>query len=160
MASISSPQGSSIRMGEMAIQRGPGQLQTLLGSCLGVVLYDRRLRFGGLAHIVLPSSRGKREHPGKYVDTAIPALIHAMTDHIGEPVRLTAKLAGGARMFATTQTLQIGQENLQACETVLKMLGISILARHCGGEHGRRMTLNVATGEVSIEIVGQSPVII
>ena len=46
-----------------------------LGSCVGVVLYDRTARLGGLAHIVLPKAHGTVDHPGKYADTAIPALI-------------------------------------------------------------------------------------
>ncbi len=46
-----------------------------LGSCVGVILHDRVARLGGLAHIVLPDSRGSTDHPGKFADTAIPAMI-------------------------------------------------------------------------------------
>ena len=65
----------SVPMGRWAVAAAPSQIRTLLGSCVGVVLHDRAARIGGVAHIVLPDSRGAADHPGKYADTAIPALI-------------------------------------------------------------------------------------
>ena len=46
----------SIRMGEMAVAINDGVLRTLLGSCIGLALYDQNRRVGGLAHVVLPDS--------------------------------------------------------------------------------------------------------
>ena len=46
-----------------------GTLRTLLGSCVGLALYDRRLRVAGLAHIVMPRARGRQRADGKLVDT-------------------------------------------------------------------------------------------
>ena len=43
---------SSIRMGEMSVASDGELLRTLLGSCIGLALYDRRRQVGGLAHIV------------------------------------------------------------------------------------------------------------
>ena len=50
---------AQVRMGEIAVATSEGVLRTLLGSCIGLVLYDRRARAGGLAHIVLPDSQGR-----------------------------------------------------------------------------------------------------
>ena len=118
---------------------------------------QRRHKVGGLAHIVLPASKGKDDRPGKFVDTAIPALIEEMQQRAGGELKLTAKLAGGASMFTTTVAGKIGLQNIESCEQVLGELGIPILARHCGGEQGRRMSLDAADGKVVIEIVGQDP---
>ena len=152
-----SPQqvSSSLRMGEMDVACVDGKLRTLLGSCVGLALYDRRQRIGGLAHIVLPEARGKSQRPGKYVDTAIPLLVSQMRDVAESDLRLSAKIAGGASMFATSEAGNIGQQNVAACEDALKALRIPIVARHCGGEQGRRMTLEIANGNVVIEIVGE-----
>ena len=67
-----------VGMGELAVIQETGVLRTLLGSCVGLVLYDQRNRVGALAHIVLPSANGSNTHPGKYADTAIPELIRLM----------------------------------------------------------------------------------
>lgn len=148
----------SIRMGEMSVTGGGLQLQTLLGSCVGLALFDSRRKVGGLAHIVLPESHGRTGKPGKFVDTAIPQLIVQMNALAGMNVKPIAKLAGGASMFSTNASTQIGQQNIEACEILLRQLGIPILARHCGGDKGRRMLLDTSDGRVRIEVVGHDAV--
>ena len=71
---------AQIRMGEMQVDRDGNSLRMLLGSCVGLALYDRCQKIGGFAHIVLPHSRGKSEHLGKFADTAIPTLIRSMQE--------------------------------------------------------------------------------
>ena len=151
---------ASIRMGEMSVTCGDNQLRTLLGSCVGLALYDRRCAIGGLAHIVLPSARGKTDRPGKFVDTAIPALIDEMKKLARRELNLIAKLAGGASMFAVSEVGNIGSKNIASCEQVLGEFGIPIVARHCGGSQGRRMSFNTADGKVVIEIVGRDPIVL
>ncbi len=145
-------------MGEWSVASDGRQLRTLLGSCVGLALHDRRQKVGGLAHIVLPTSRGDTARPGKFVDTAVPTLIKQMEALVGEKLVLTARIAGGASMFATTATAGIGLQNVQSCEQVLAEMGIRVVAKHCGGEQGRRMTFDTADGAVLIEIVGQEPI--
>ena len=146
----------SLPMGEIAVARTSGLLRTLLGSCLGLALYDRRLKVAGLGHIVLPSALGRNEHPGKYADTAVPAMIRQMQELAGdERLKLCAKIAGGANMFTSADASNtIGVQNVQAVEGLLADLRIPIIGRHCGGEQGRRMMLDTATGIVTIDIVG------
>jgi chemotaxis protein CheD len=131
-------------------------LQTLVGSCVGVALHDRVLRVGGLAHVVLPDSRGSADHPGKFADTAIPRLIDDLRRlGCGSPRgRLSARLVGGARMFGTGDVVAIGQSNQEAVERVLAALGIPVVARDLGGETGRRMILDTRTGAVLIRVPG------
>jgi chemotaxis protein CheD len=148
----------SVRMGELKVARDGDQLRTLLGSCVGIALYDRRSRAGGLAHVVLPQAPGKSDRPGKYIDTAVPQLICELQSLVGTSLRLSAKIAGGARMFQFEGPKQIGEMNIRACEGILRKIGVPILAHHHGGTRGRKMTLDTATGNVVIEIVGQAPI--
>lgn len=148
----------SLRMGEMAVARDREVLRTLLGSCVGLALYDRRQKTGGLAHIVLPYAQGNTDRPGKYVDTAIPALIAAMQPLAKDELQLTAKIAGGASMFSTSIAAKIGDQNIEACQQLLKQLGIPIVAKNCGGSQGRKMALNTHDGTVQIEFVGQEAI--
>ena len=153
--SPSSTPTRSLPMGELAVARSQGTLRTLLGSCVGLALYDRRLKVAGLGHIVLPASLGRTEMPGKFADTAIPALIGRMQElAAGERLRLNARIAGGANMFVSDSESTIGSQNQQAVERLLDELQIGILGRHCGGAQGRRMSLDAATGVVLIDVVG------
>jgi len=144
----------TVRMSEIAVVANGETIRTLLGSCIGVALYDSDRRVGGLAHVVLPESRGQDGPPGKFADTAIPELIRLVGQSNGRVKNLTVKLAGGARMFATSADIAIGEQNLAAIERELATRNIPVLGRHCGGQQGRRMMFTPRTGRVQIEIVG------
>lgn len=149
-----------IGMGELDVLHGTGTLRTLLGSCIGLVLHDSNCRVGGVAHIVLPTSIGSGQPPGKYADTALPELIRLIEQSGGKSKHLAAKLVGGARMFSSTNMNSIGDQNLATVERLLQNAGIPVLARHCGGNQGRRLAYDVQTGAVTVEIVGEPPVVL
>ena len=150
---------TSLRMGELAVGNSDSVFKTLLGSCIGLALYDSRSQIGGLAHIVLPSSKGHADELlGKFADTAIPELIRGIEQLGGKLRSLRAKLAGGANMFHSSSEMAIGELNLKAIHQELLERSIPVAASHCGGTQGRRMTFRPATGAVVIEIVGKPPV--
>jgi chemotaxis protein CheD len=79
----------------------------------------------------------------------------------GEPLRTVAKLAGGANMFNSSGSLAtIGEQNIKAVERQLEEWKIPVLARHLGGDQGRRMLLDSATGLVTVEIAGLEPTVL
>ncbi len=98
----------SIRMGDWAVAKDNGVLRTFLGSCIGLALYDGTHRVAGLAHVVLPRSQGETDVPGKFVDTAVSVLLNEMTRLVGRPVVPTARIVGGANMFAIDVVRTIG----------------------------------------------------
>jgi chemotaxis protein CheD len=146
----------SVPIGKWAVALAPTTIRTLLGSCAGVVLYDRAAKLGGVAHIVLPDSRGSLEHPGKYANTAIPALIDDLERLAQRKVRsrITAKIFGGASMFQSTPSIEIGRMNQQAVEQVLSNLGVPVVGCDMGGDSGRRLTFHTLTGIVAVKIPG------
>lgn len=147
-----------IGIGELGVLKGKGVLKTLLGSCVGLVLYDPRMQVGGLAHIVLPKAERATDLLGKYADTALPELIRLIQRAGGRPDKLVAKLAGGANMFASNKGMLIGDLNVAAVLLSLAEAEIPVLGQHCGGGQGRRVTYDVATGNVVVEVVGQAAI--
>ena len=145
----------SVAMGEIGAARHAGTLRTFLGSCVGVALHERRLRLACLAHVVLPTAAGGGGTPGRYADTALPEMLRLLGKLAdGAPLSLRAKLVGGAHMFGFQSRIAVGEQNVQALERLLESAGIPIVGRDCGGRHGRRLSLDVATGEVTVETVG------
>lgn len=146
---------NAIGMGEIGVAKGTGLLRTFVGSCVGLAIYSQRERVAGLAHIVLPDSKGQGHPAGKYADTAIPETIRLLETLVGRRgLRLSAKLVGGAKMFAFQKGITIGDQNVAAVERILGDCGIPILARCCGGEKGRRVSLDVGTGAIRVETIG------
>jgi len=79
----------------------------------------------------------------------------------GEPLRLSAKIAGGANMFGNAgRAIPIGDQNIAAVEHLLDQRRIAVIGRSVGGMQGRRMTLDVATGVVTIDVVGAATMVI
>jgi chemotaxis protein CheD len=132
------------------------ELVTSVGSCIGICLYDCVHRCGGLAHIMLPhSSLGPQEPlPGKYADTAITALIKGIKELTKSEHRLSAKIAGGANMFASTTAngLDIGAKNIKAVQSILEEHHIRLIGEDVGGSHGRRINFSLASGVTIIRL--------
>ncbi|WP_192868180.1 chemotaxis protein CheD [Calderihabitans maritimus] len=151
-----------VGIAELKVARSPTLLVTIgLGSCIGVALWDRLAKVGGLAHIMLPDSKQFSQvvNKAKFADLAIPLLVKKLEDLGASKHRLEAKLAGGAQMFSfkdrRISVFNIGERNIQVARKVLQELGIKLVAEDVGGNYGRTMILNTANGEVYIRIVGR-----
>ncbi|MBB3109415.1 chemotaxis protein CheD [Paenibacillus phyllosphaerae] len=149
-----------VGMADLNIALGGHSLKTTgLGSCVGLTLFDEKSKVAGMAHVMLPSSDIARESSiniAKYADTAIPELIERMKQAGANTGRLLAKMAGGAQMFAfssQSDTMRIGPRNVESCKAVLSQLKIPILAEDTGGNYGRTIEFNSATGILVIRSV-------
>lgn len=147
-----------VGMADLNVGRNPDTLTTLgLGSCVGVVIYDRSCQIGGLAHIMLPSYKGyEGQNRAKFADSAIVDLLDMMGRLGARRSSLVAKLAGGAHMFggSTNNVLKVGERNVAACIQALNFLRIPIQANDTGGSHGRTIELYTDTGALKIKTVG------
>lgn len=147
-----SPKVKEVRvdMADMKVESKPVELLTSVGSCVAICLHDSIHRCGGLAHIMLPNSAiGSQEPlPFKFADTAVPALAKAIREISGKESRLSAKIAGGANMFANfnASSIDIGAKNVKAVKIALAEHKIRLAGEDVGGLHGRRITFNVASG--------------
>ena len=146
----------NVGIGQWKVVRSPRGLRAILGSCVGVVIYDAAQKIAGMAHVLLPASRGSTEHPGRYADTAVPAMIAELNRARGGTTRngLVAKLAGGAKMFDTQGVMAIGDANYNAVLGQLETLRIPILSDDVGGETGRNVTFDTATGRFFVKRPG------
>lgn len=147
-----------VGMADLQVSANGDILTTLgLGSCVGVCLYDRVTKIIGMAHIMLPSSSGYAgQTRAKFADSAIQDLVDLMVRSGANRAALTAKLAGGAHMFAksTSDVLKVGDRNVEACMQMLAQLRIPIQARDTGGSKGRTIELMPDTGMLKIRTIG------
>lgn len=127
-----------------------------LGSCIGLVIYDPERRLAGMAHVMLPDSTQAREsaQPGKFADTAVDALVLGLVERGARRAKLVAKMAGGAQMFGTIPSLNVGERNAQAVRGALQKKCIPVLACDVGGSSGRTIHFEVATGELWVRSRG------
>jgi len=149
----------SVRMGEIEVSKRTGEelVARGLGSCIGLALIDRLSGVAGMAHIVLPESGGSSKEPGKFADTAVPAMLAQMQKAGAVTRRLDAVLAGGARMFELGE-MDIGARNAAAVKDGLTRAGLKIRAAETGGNRGRTLRLTVGDFEVTVKEAGGEPV--
>lgn len=129
-----------------------------LGSCVAILLYDAEARVGGLAHVLLPSPALARHdgNPAKFPQSAVPRLLELMTEGGARRERITARLAGGASMFAALAppgTVQMGERNLTAARQALNNHGVPLVGEAVGGDFGRTVRLRVLDGQVEVSTV-------
>ncbi|MDR3294349.1 MAG: chemotaxis protein CheD [Clostridiales Family XIII bacterium] len=150
-----------VGISDYAKSRAPEIIVTYaLGSCVGICLYDNAKKMGGLSHIMLPESSlaAKTEtNRMKFADTAIVDLARDLAK-VGAG-RLTAKIAGGAQMFATPAMGamgDIGGRNVKAVKAALAALRIPIIAEDTGKNYGRTVFFDLATGIMKVQSIGKN----
>lgn len=148
-----------VKMSEIGVVKHNGdgphmQLKTTLGSCVGIILSDKKMRVHGLAHIMLPEKLNRDLTIGKYADTAIPALLTEMKKKGAVQKNVKSYLVGGACMFGFndgTGISSIGDRNVGAAREILEFLKIPVIFEETGGHVGRTITFNGETGKVSVK---------
>jgi chemotaxis protein CheD len=140
----------------MIVTEAPASLVAIaLGSCVAVALHDPVTKIGGLAHVLLPSpAMGKiAGQPGRYAQSAVPALIERMIARGARTPSTVARLVGGASMFVSLTppgTIQMGDRNVVAAREALHRHGIRLVAEAVGGDFGRTAEFDLGTGKITI----------
>ncbi|AIF66397.1 chemotaxis protein CheD [Terribacillus saccharophilus] len=145
----------------------PEHLRTAgLGSCVGVVVYDKQKKIAGMAHVMLPDSNMAKQtqmNRNKYADTALDDLIANLLRRGASKSRFKAKLAGGAQMFSfmsSDEKMRIGPRNIEAVEQKLREYRIPIESKDVGGSNGRTIEFNTNTCGLKIKTVSKEEAII
>jgi chemotaxis protein CheD len=151
-----------VGIAEWKVTSSPHIIITLgLGSCVGIILYDKTTKIGGMVHIMLPDSKQFKNvtNPAKFADTGINLLFREVLKMGAKRSNLFAKIAGGAQMFKghTSNLLNIGERNIQKTKEVLKDLRIPLIGEATGGNKGRTLILQTDTGKVIVRTVGSDP---
>jgi chemotaxis protein CheD len=148
-----------VRVADLNVGGNGDALVTVgLGSCVAIVLHDAGAKVGGMAHVLLPSPGLSRRHenPGKCPQTAVPVLLERMAQRGASPRRITARIAGGASMFAALSplaTVHMGERNVVASRETLRQLGLPLVGEDVGADYGRTVRFRVADGRMEISSV-------
>jgi len=140
-----------VPIGSYAVLNGSGTIACRgLGSCVAIMIYNRRSKLGGVAHAILPTrvtrasdAESKKENEEtRYADDAIDFLLKKIGFRDA-----TAKLVGGASMFGTDD---IGERNIEMARRKLFEKKIRIVGEDVGGNRARSCFFNVETQEVKV----------
>lgn len=148
------PERVKVGIAEYEVTDGNVELTTSgLGSCVGVGLYDERTSAAGLIHVMLPTADEMQDgKPAKFADTGTELLIEEMERLGARTGDMVAKIAGGSDMLDFSEGGSgIGDRNVKQVKATLEERGIPIVGEDVGGDHGRSLRLEAATGELTVK---------
>ena len=133
-----------------------------LGSCIGICLYDQKIKLAALVHIMLPlNMEPGRKNTMKYADTGIRETLRQMEAKGAMRSRMTVKIAGGAKMFEIAGGSglgNIGQRNIESVNAILKRENIRLLGQEVGGKVARTLFFDVGSGQACVRSYGQKDI--
>jgi chemotaxis protein CheD len=154
----------NLQPGELYLARGPAILRTILGSCVSVTFWSKRVGAGALCHGVLPRCPlvwppGSSVSDGyRYVDFSIRHLAQQFEALQARRDELEVKLFGGADVLPFLSDRPdkptVGAMNCQVALEVLAEEGFTVTASDLGGVRGRRIHFHTGTGEVLVYRLG------
>ena len=145
-----------------------------LGSCVAIAMFDPYKKVGGLAHVMLPESRGKERerNPAKFADTAVRLLVDELVRRGARLRNIRCKIVGGSQMFEILGSISrgngsenpkpghIGARNVEAVKQALKEMGVPLIGEDTGGNYGRTVRFNTSTGEVEVSSINHGRTVI
>jgi chemotaxis protein CheD len=137
--------------GQIVITTVPKEFVTILGSCVSVCLWDRKIKAGGMNHFLLPETvNDSTSLQGGIAATRL--LIQTMLSQCSFIANLEAKIYGGSnRFFKDESFLNVGHQNVVAAKFALEEAGIPIALEDTRGIAGRKIYFNTQTGTVKVE---------
>ncbi len=134
--------------------------EALLGTCVGVVIYDTNAGVGGLYHILLPEPTNPGHPWGAetYASTGMPVFLEALYRAGARPENMKAVIAGGALVGPISiedLNMDIGGRTTEIVRSILKASKIEVDRSETGGFFSCKLILDLEDFSCSIEPIGQ-----
>ena len=136
----------TLHPGDVALGLRGDRLETLLGSCVAIILTDPRRTLGAMCHIVhaSPAGDGQADNTA-YAANALDAMYQALMAHGINPHLCQAYVYGGGNMFPSMvrSHRHVGQANADWVLAALAEDGIPVIGHDLGGQSYRRVRWTV-----------------
>ncbi|WP_260955959.1 chemotaxis protein CheD [Pseudomonas citri] len=132
------------------------RIRTLLGSCVSLVFWHRKLLIGGMCHFMLPTRPRPsiNELDGRYGDEAIELMLQQARSYGVSTKEFRIQLFGGGDMFPAMDRQKnnpVGKKNVDAAMQLLQSHGLKYYSAHVNGIGHRNLIFDLWNGQVSIK---------
>ena len=146
----------TIHPGEYHVSGNDIIIATVLGSCVSVSFWDRRLMQGGINHFMLPGDLDDkdvvRSRNAKYGMFAIELLYNELMKLGSRKADIVAKVFGGASVLKLTGgPTAIPKGNVDFAIAYLQKEGIPVAANDTGGILPRKIFFFTRTGKILLK---------
>jgi len=143
-----------LQPGYIFLTSEPTLVSAVVGSCVVVCVYDRRLKSGGMNHFLFPKAGHNDKLTPQYGDVALPALIRMMVSQGSRIKDMEAQIFGGGQRHLDDHS-DLGRRNVKTARRILKKKGIPVVSQDVGGVKGRRVVFHTVTNEAIVMKTGE-----
>lgn len=134
----------TLHPGDVACGVRGDRFETLLGSCVAVILTDPRRTVGAMCHIVHSPPETDEPRDSAWGDVALDDMYRLLRRRGIEPRLCEAYVYGGGNMFPTLVSgLHVGLGNARWTLDALAADGVRVLEHDTGGNAYRRLAWTV-----------------
>jgi chemotaxis receptor (MCP) glutamine deamidase CheD len=144
--------------GEYHVTKKQMSIDTLLGSCVSVCLYNKKNGYAAMNHFLLNRPNDEETIDiGRYGNTSTDQIISTLMSVDDNPFNYRAQIFGGAAVVdALTDSRNIGGRNMLVAQEVLDSYRIRVIKKDVGGNRGRRIKFDTASNTVHCRYTGQT----
>jgi chemotaxis receptor (MCP) glutamine deamidase CheD len=144
--------------GEYHVTKKQISIDTLLGSCVSVCLYNSKNGFAAMNHFLLDRPTDEQTTDiGRYGKTSTDQIISTLMSVDDNPFNYRAQIFGGAAVVdALIDSRNIGGRNMLVAQEVLDSYRIRVIKKDVGGTRGRRIKFDTASNTVHCRYTGQT----
>lgn len=138
----------TLHPGDVACGERGDRLETLLGSCVAIVLTDPRRTVGAMCHIVHASQApAGQPRTAAHAEVALALMYRMLRDRGIDPLQCEAYVHGGGNMFpGLVSSGHVGEHNGRWAMQALSDAGVRVLHVDLGGNQYRRLSWTVGPG--------------
>ena len=138
-------------------------IKTVLGSCLTITMFSRKVGVAAACHALLPSCRDGSCPPEtctnkyRFVECVIPEMLRQFEQLGASPDDMEIKMFGGADMIMfrkgshTWDNQRVGRKNILMAREVAAHYNLKLNNADVGGTLGRTIHFDTETGEVRLK---------
>jgi len=153
--------------GELYIAKQPILIKTILGSCLSVILHNKRNKITAISHAQLPYEKSKHKcidncpikcntktlekNRFKYVTCSTQYMLQRFFSLGIRNSEIYVKIFGGASVLSTNgDQKSIGMQNIETAYDMIKKFKLKLINEDTGGKSGRTIYLYSETSTIFV----------
>ncbi len=154
-----SPNAHFLHAGQVFVSTDGKSVALILGSGVGVCIWDPVNAIGGATHYMLPSWDGKGTASPRYGNVAVSILLQKLLQGGANRAQLRAKVFGGGCLFHSLGELNsdkeqhLGSRNVEIALEMLAKAQIPVVSTIVGVDRGQRIVFRTDTGDVVVRVL-------
>jgi len=161
-AEIKEPVSSNshfLHAGQVFVSSQGQSIVVILGSCVGVCIWDEVNAIGGATHFLLPHWDGTGIASPRYGDVAISILVQKLLAAGANRGQLRARVFGGGCLFdsmresKSNKEQHLGSRNVEMAMETLMKAQIPVVSTDVAVDRGQRIVFHTDTGRAEIKVL-------